>query len=82
MFCCCQVALIVLDSATFHFRQAFPDAGQRSRLMTSMAQQLAALAEQHGVAVVMMNQVCERASIQFSSMMYTSIRIVQAVLCR
>jgi RAD51-like protein 2 len=51
------VALIVLDSATFHFRQAFPDAGQRARLMTSMAQQLAALAEQHGVAVVMMNQV-------------------------
>jgi RAD51-like protein 2 len=55
--CACQVALIVLDSATFHFRQAFPDAGQRARLMTSMAQQLAGLAEQHGVAVVMMNQV-------------------------
>ncbi|KAF6266070.1 hypothetical protein COO60DRAFT_641728 [Scenedesmus sp. NREL 46B-D3] len=55
-----QVALIVLDSATFHFRQAFPDAGQRARLMTSMAQQLAALAEQHGVAVVMMNQVVTR----------------------
>jgi RAD51-like protein 2 len=57
LLCYWQVALIVLDSATFHFRQAFPDPGQRTRLMTNMAQQLASLAEQHGVAVVMMNQV-------------------------
>lgn len=49
---------MVLDSATFHFRQDFTDAAQRSRLMLSMAQQLAQLAEQRGVAVVMVNQVC------------------------
>ncbi|WIA36239.1 hypothetical protein OEZ86_007571 [Tetradesmus obliquus] len=62
-----QVSLVVLDSATFHFRQAFPDAGQRARLMTAMAQQLAALAEQHGVAVVMMNQVVMRIADSASS---------------
>lgn len=54
-----QVALVVLDSATFHFRQDFTDAAQRSRLMLSMAQQLAQLAEQRGVAVVMVNQVSQ-----------------------
>jgi RecA/RadA recombinase len=48
---------VVLDSATFHFRQDFTDAAQRSRLMLSMAQQLAQLAEQRDVAVVMVNQV-------------------------
>lgn len=57
---CLQVSLVVLDSATFHFRQDFTDAAQRSRLMLSMAQQLAQLAEQRGVAVVMVNQVCAR----------------------
>jgi hypothetical protein len=56
--CCLQVSLVVLDSATFHFRQDFTDAAQRSRLMLSMAQQLAQVAEQRGVAVVMVNQVC------------------------
>lgn len=54
---CAQVSLVVLDSATFHFRQDFTDAAHRSRLMLSMAQQLAQLAEQRGVAVVMVNQV-------------------------
>lgn len=52
-----QVALVVIDSVTFHFRQDFPDAAQRQRLMTGMAQQLAALAEKQNIAVVMMNQV-------------------------
>jgi RecA/RadA recombinase len=52
-----QIALVVLDSATFHFRQDFSDAAQRSRLMLAMAQQLAQVAEQRGVAVVMVNQV-------------------------
>lgn len=52
-----QVSLIVLDSATFHFRQDFTDAAQRSRLLLAMAQQLAQVAEQRGVAIVMVNQV-------------------------
>jgi RAD51-like protein 2 len=55
-----QIALIVLDSATFHFRHDFPDAAQRARLLTAMAQQLAELAEVRGVAVVMVNQVVTR----------------------
>eukprot|EP00878_Enallax_costatus_P036706 GHUV01041248.1.p1 GENE.GHUV01041248.1~~GHUV01041248.1.p1 ORF type:complete len:359 (+),score=139.27 GHUV01041248.1:184-1260(+) len=55
-----QVALLVIDSVTFHFRQDFPDAAQRQRLMTRMAQQLAALAEKRNIAVVMMNQVVTR----------------------
>lgn len=69
-----QVALVVLDSATFHFRQDFTDAAQRSRLMLSMAQQLAQLAEQRGVAVVMVNQVSHRAAqpIQYQLAAFTA----------
>jgi RAD51-like protein 2 len=55
-----QVALVVLDSATFHFRQDFADAAQRGRVLLHMAQQLAEAAEQRGVAVVMVNQVVTR----------------------
>eukprot|EP00775_Hariotina_reticulata_P005997 gene5997-6235_t len=57
-----EVVLVVIDSITFHFRQDFKDAAQRARLLTGLAQQLAATAEQHQVAVVMMNQVVTRVA--------------------
>ncbi|KAF8059446.1 RAD51C [Scenedesmus sp. PABB004] len=55
-----EVRLVVLDSATFHFRQDFPDAAARSRLLLGMAAALAAAAEARRVAVVMTNQVVTR----------------------
>lgn len=63
-----QVALIIIDSITFHFRQDFPDAAQRQRLMTRMAQQLAAVAEKQDVAIVMMNQVCIGQGLNMSAL--------------
>lgn len=48
---------MVLDSVTFHFRQDWPDAAQRSRLLTGMAAALMAVAERRQVAVVYINQV-------------------------
>lgn len=42
---------MVLDSVSFHFRQDFKDMGARARVLTSMAQDLMALAERRGVAV-------------------------------
>jgi len=52
-----QVVLIIIDSVTFHFRQDWPDAGLRSRLLAGMAQDAIALAEARGLAMVFMNQV-------------------------
>ncbi|KAI8468651.1 MAG: RAD51C protein [Monoraphidium minutum] len=52
-----EVALVVIDSVTFHFRQDWPDAGLRSRLLAGVAQDAAALAEGRHLAVVFMNQV-------------------------
>ncbi|KIZ02219.1 RAD51-like protein 2 [Monoraphidium neglectum] len=52
-----EVRLVVTDSVTFHFRQDWPDAGLRSRLLAGLAQDAIALAEGRGLAVVFMNQV-------------------------
>lgn len=55
-----SVRLVVLDSVTFHFRQEFDDYAVRTRLLTSMAQQLHAVARSHRCAVVLVNQVTTR----------------------
>ncbi len=52
-----QVALVIVDSVTFHFRQDFDDMAGRARVLAGLAQQAAELAEAHDVAVVYMNQV-------------------------
>ncbi|GJP30012.1 hypothetical protein CLOM_g22035 [Closterium sp. NIES-68] len=52
-----KVKLIVMDSVTFHFRHGFTDMGLRSRLLASMARELLAIADEHNVAVVLVNQV-------------------------
>jgi hypothetical protein len=57
-----QIALIVIDSVTFHFRQDWPDAGLRSRLLAGMAQDAIALAESRGLALVFMNQVTTKVA--------------------
>ena len=52
--CACvrrQVAAVIIDSVTFHFRQDWPDAGLRARLLAAMAQGAAALAEERGLAL-------------------------------
>jgi len=54
------VRLLVIDSVTFHFRQDLKDLGARARVLTGLAQDLMALAEAHGLAVVLMNQVATR----------------------
>ncbi|CAI5938016.1 unnamed protein product [Closterium sp. NIES-64] len=52
-----HVKLVVIDSVTFHFRHGFTDMGLRSRLLASMARELLAIADEHNVAVVLVNQV-------------------------
>ncbi|CAI7867817.1 unnamed protein product [Closterium sp. NIES-54] len=52
-----QVKLVVIDSVTFHFRHGFTDMGLRSRLLASIARELLAIADEHNVAVVLVNQV-------------------------
>lgn len=54
-----RVGLIVIDSIAFHFRTA-SDMAQRTRLLTSMANQLMNLAVKHDLAVVLTNQVTTR----------------------
>ena len=55
-----RVRLVVLDSVAFHFRRGFDDFSVRSRLLSGMAQQLIALAKQHTLAVVAVNQLTTR----------------------
>eukprot|EP00698_Gefionella_okellyi_P006768 TRINITY_DN1622_c0_g1_i1.p1 TRINITY_DN1622_c0_g1~~TRINITY_DN1622_c0_g1_i1.p1 ORF type:complete len:361 (+),score=75.33 TRINITY_DN1622_c0_g1_i1:25-1083(+) len=54
-----RVKLIVIDSITFHFRHSddFKDMGHRTRLLSSMSQTLASVAESQQCAVVLVNQV-------------------------
>ena len=52
-----NVRLVVIDSMAFHFRHEFADFAQRARILQTLAQQLQALASQHSLAVVVMNQV-------------------------
>lgn len=52
-----NVKLIVIDSITFHFRHDFDNMSIRTRLLNTMAQNLMYLAEKHGIAVVLINQM-------------------------
>lgn len=52
-----NIKLIVLDSVTFHFRHGHEDMAHRSRLLHGFAQNLAKIAQEFDVAVVLMNQV-------------------------
>ncbi|KAL2609133.1 hypothetical protein R1flu_027706 [Riccia fluitans] len=55
-----EVRLIVIDSVTFHFRQGFDDMALRTRLLSTLSQKLMALAQQHDLAVVVVNQVTNK----------------------
>lgn len=46
-----QVRLVVLDSVTFQFRQAFPDIFQRTRTLLTFGQHLLSIAQTYKVAV-------------------------------
>lgn len=53
-----NVRLVVMDSITFHFRQDFGrDMALRTRVLLEMAMNLMGLAEEHQLAVVLMNHV-------------------------
>lgn len=54
------VKLLVLDSVAFHFRQEFADMSLRTRLLSSHAQKLNAVAAQQPLAVVVANQMTVR----------------------
>jgi len=57
-----DVRLIVIDSITFHFRHDFEDMSLRTRVLNGMAQNLMAIAEQHNIAVVLMNQMTTKVT--------------------
>ncbi|XXQ33580.1 DNA repair protein RAD51 like protein 3 [Plasmodiophora brassicae] len=52
-----QVRLLVLDSVAFHMRHQIPDMMLRTRLLATLGQQLACLAQSRNVAVVITNQM-------------------------
>ncbi|XP_023675267.1 DNA repair protein RAD51 homolog 3 [Paramormyrops kingsleyae] len=52
-----EVRLVVIDSIAFPFRHDFEDLSQRTRLLNGLAQQLAQMANQYNVAVVLTNQM-------------------------
>ncbi|CAN0008599.1 unnamed protein product, partial [Sphacelaria rigidula] len=57
-----EVKLVVMDSVAFHFRHAFQaragrDMSVRTRMLSRMAQQLNEVAQQHSLAVVLVNQM-------------------------
>ena len=51
------VRLVVIDSVAFHFRRDFEDVGLRGRLLSGLAQELLRLAAEHGLAVLLVNQM-------------------------
>ena len=55
-----RIKLVIMDSVAFHFRHGTSDFGQRTRLLTSMAQQLNDLAHRFNCAIVLMNQMTTR----------------------
>mmetsp|Transcript_37328 Transcript_37328/g.49181 ORF Transcript_37328/g.49181 Transcript_37328/m.49181 type:complete len:460 (+) Transcript_37328:49-1428(+) len=57
-----EVKLVVLDSIAFHFRHGFAagqknNMGGRTKILSDMAQRLTKLAQEHDVAVVVINQM-------------------------
>ncbi|KAG7998375.1 hypothetical protein I3843_01G256000 [Carya illinoinensis] len=52
-----DVKVVIVDSVTFHFRQDFDDMALRTRLLSGIALKLMKLAKEHGLAVVLLNQV-------------------------
>ncbi|KAG0288921.1 DNA repair protein rad51c [Linnemannia gamsii] len=52
-----KVKLVVVDSISFLFRSNFSDTRMRTKLVASLGRQLADLARQHDLVVVVMNQM-------------------------
>lgn len=59
-----KVKLVIIDSIAFHFRHDFEDLSLRTRLLTTVAQNLIQIANQHKLAVVLTNQMTTRVSNQ------------------
>ena len=57
-----RVKLLVVDSIAFHFRHGFADPAVRARLLMAAAQALNELAQERGIAVVLVNQVTTSSS--------------------
>ncbi|CAM9287855.1 unnamed protein product [Chrysoparadoxa australica] len=59
-----KVCLVVVDSISFHFRHSLIDNGLRTRLLSKMAQHWNKLAQEHSIAVLMVNQMTTRVDRQ------------------
>eukprot|EP01083_Nonionella_stella_P061194 159524_1 len=57
-----NIRLVIVDSVSFQFRQFEGKFSERTRLLSTMSQQLSALAHQKQIAVVLMNQVTTKIS--------------------
>ncbi|XP_072325993.1 DNA repair protein RAD51 homolog 3 [Scyliorhinus torazame] len=55
-----KVRIVVIDSIAFPFRHNLEDLSLRTRLLNGLAQQLIGMANDHGVAVVLTNQMTTR----------------------
>lgn len=52
-----KVKIVVIDSLTFHFRQDYDDMSARARILSQIALDLMQLAQEHDIAIVLVNQV-------------------------
>jgi RAD51-like protein 2 len=57
-----NVKLIVIDSVTFHFRHDFTDMSLRTRILTTMAQNLMSIAQNFNCSVILMNQMTTKVN--------------------
>jgi len=74
-----KVKLVIIDSIAFHFRHDFQDASNRSRTLSSLANQLNSLANGHDLAVVLINQMTTRISRDISSSSSSDSRLAPAL---
>lgn len=63
-----RVRLVVIDSIAFPFRQSLQNIGERSRILSGLAQKLNQIAFESNVAIVLTNHVTTRVSSAQSQM--------------
>eukprot|EP00949_MAST-11_sp_MAST-11-sp1_P002849 g2849.t1 len=59
-----KIRLVVVDSIAFHFRHEISDMAKRARILSQLAQDLNRLANERGVAILIVNQVTTKFSSQ------------------
>ena len=79
-----RFALLIVDSATSHFRTDYQGRGElseRQQMLAQFLRQLDRLAQEYGIAVVLTNQVCADPG-AMAACAATPLRTAQSPRCR